>query len=150
MSRSRTGRARGCLLIAALVLTLCASACGFDGSGTSQQESGCGKCSDEVADLRSQVARIAGVAKVDRLIYARHVALTTPATLTIQVLLDSRDPAPVTERIARLAWQSRVRPIERLAIDYGVPGDQYSRTKEFDFKDDATDYEQKWGSRPSG
>ena len=133
----------GAVLATVLALTGCSA-------GSEGEDAGCGACTEEVAALRSQVTDVDGVLEVDRVSYAEKVALTTPPTLTIQVRLDDTDPDKVTEALAELAWKSRVRPIDDLAIDYLAPGQEYSTSVDHDFRDDAAEYERRWGARPTG
>lgn len=133
-----------------LVLTcLLLAACGL-GKDPPQSDEGCGACTEEVAALRAQVAKLDGVSEIAQLSYTEKVTLTTPPTVQTRVTITAAQPARVMDQIAQLAWKSPISALDTVLVEWRGADGIYQRPVFFRFGTDSADYEQRWGARPSG
>ena len=139
-------------IIAPVLLVILAlpvlAACGSGDPSSSPSGDGCGACGPEIAALRAGIAEVEGVKKVTSVTYTEKVALTTPPTVQVMVDVDASDAAAVTDRIAELAWESEVSPLDTVSVEWRGADGIYQRPVSYRFGTDAAEYEQRWGPRP--
>lgn len=135
------------LVLAVGVLSGCAA---LDREPEAEVPEGCGDCVAEIAELTSALEELPEVTKVR----GTHRSTDDYGYLSLGVDLDGDDVVAADldalyDAVARAAWESGVTPLDVVSID-GKLRNGYAETNLFYFGDDRTDYEQRWGDRPSG
>jgi hypothetical protein len=140
-------RRLGTLLASVLVATGCGS---LDAPPGPEVPAGCGECAGQVDDLVAALEKSGAVLTVRG---ARRVT-TRQGYLGLGVDLDGKDVVSadmdeLMDRVAEAAWKSEVTPLDTLSVD-GTLRNGYAETVVYDFAEERSSFEERWGDRPPG
>ncbi|WP_162599725.1 hypothetical protein [Nocardioides solisilvae] len=118
----RPGRLPGGVLALGLAGVLAGglAGCGGSGSVAAGTAQGCGECEEEVAEIRSAVEGLDGVADLVEVAYT-HGDYKSGPQLAVDLQVADPPGEEVAEEVAKIGWHSGIRELESVTVTRRTP-----------------------------